>query len=126
MVSLIDLSPTILKILDIPTPSEWYGGNLLSEKEKPVICEDVRHGYKCYSVRTKDWVYAYNEDTNHKYLFKRMPENKKDLSDERFDVMEHMHGLLQIHKEKIEECWREYLKNDIDGIIQRDIGVLNI
>ena len=39
------------------------------EKEKPVISEDVRHGYKCYAVRTKDWVFAYNSDINQEYLF---------------------------------------------------------
>lgn len=120
VVSLVDLSPTILEIIGLEKPSEWYGDSLFSKREKPAISEDIRHGYKCYSVRTKDWVFAYNEETKQEYLFKRSPEDKKDLSSEMIEVVEQMHKHLEIHKSKIIECSREYLKKDINNIL---IGV---
>tara|TARA_B100000315_G_scaffold142296_1_gene131337 strand:- start:3284 stop:4642 length:1359 start_codon:yes stop_codon:yes gene_type:complete len=119
LVSLIDLPSTILEIIGIEKPVEWYGNSLFSDKEKPIICEDVRHGYKCYSVRTKDWVFAYNKDTEQEYLFKRSPEDKQDLSGKRTDVVKHMHELLEIHNEKIKGCWIEYIKRDVEKIIEK-------
>ena len=61
VVSLIDLSPTILDIAGIEKPTEWYGRSLFSNNPSPAISEDIRHGCICISVRTDKWIYAFNE-----------------------------------------------------------------
>jgi len=119
MVSLVDLPPTILEMIGIEKPTEWYGDSLFSEKEKPVVSEDVRHGYSCYSIRTNEWVFAYNEETKQEYLYKRSPEEKQDLSSEKPEVVKQMHELLENHKNKKKECWREYLKKDLKNVLKK-------
>ena len=119
MVSLVDLSPTILEMIGVEKPPEWYGGSLFLEKQKPVISEDVRHGYNCYCVRTNEWVFAYNEGTKQEYLFKRSPEEKRDVSSERPEVVKQMHEFLENHEIRKTECCREYLKKDIKIILKK-------
>ena len=118
VVSLVDLSPTILEILGIEKPVEWYGDNIFSEGEKPVIIEDVRNGNLCYCVRTNDWAFAYNDNTKQEYLFKTSPQDKKDLTSQNKELVKEMHNLIYIHKQKIEFSWREYLNKDIKNILQ--------
>lgn len=119
MVSLVDLSPTILEMIGVEKPAEWYGDSLFSDKQKPVISEDVRHGYTCYCVRTSEWVFAYNEDTKQEYLFKRSPEEKMDVSGERPEIVKQMYELLENHKNHKNECCREYLRKDIKLILNK-------
>ena len=118
VVSLVDLPPTILEILGIKKPTEWYGDNIFSEYEKPVIIEDIRYGDICYCVRTNDWAFAYNENTKQEYLFKTSPQDKKDVSSQNKELVKEMHKLINIHKKKIEISWREYLNKDINNILQ--------
>jgi len=118
VVSLVDLPPTILEILGIEKPIEWYGESIFSEEEKLVIIEDIRYGNNCYCVRTDDWAFAYNDKTKQEYLFKTSPQDKRDLSSQKKELVEQMHILINIHKKKIELSWREYLKKDINEIIQ--------
>ena len=89
-----------------------------TEEEKPVIIEDIRYGDICYCVRTNDWAFAYNENTKQEYLFKTSPQDKKDVSSQNKELVKEMHKLINIHKKKIEISWREYLKKDINNILQ--------
>ena len=118
VVSLVDLPPTILEILGIEKPIEWYGDNIFSEEEKPVIIEDIRYGNKCYCVRTNNWAFAYNNETKQEYLFKTSPQGKRNLSSQKKELVKQMHNLIYIHKKKIELSWREYLNKDINNILQ--------
>ena len=116
-VSLVDLSPTILELIGIKKPPEWYGESLFLKKEKPVVIEDVRHGSNCYSIRTNKWFFVYNEETKQQGLF----ENKNtlganDLSNERRDVIEEMHKYLQLHNSNKTKCWKQYHKKNIKNI----------
>ena len=117
VVSLVDLSPTILEILGLEKPNEWYGNSLFSEKVNPAISEDIRHGYNCYSVRTNEWIYVYNEDTKQDRLLKnKYPYEKTNLSQENPDVVAHMLKILDYHNSKKNECSKDYLKKDINSI----------
>jgi len=120
IVSLIDLAPTILECVGVEKPPEWYGDSFFSTGEKPAISETVNYEFGCYcsSIRTKDWVFVYNEETKQEYLFKRSPEEKQDLSRERPEIVKQMYKILEDHKEKKKGCWREYLKKDIKKIIK--------
>jgi len=117
VVSLVDLSPTVLDMLGIMKPSEWYGETLFSDLMRPVIIEDVRYGNRCYCVRIKDWAFAYNNETKHQYLFNTRPENKIDRSNDKKELVKHMHNIIDLHKKKINHSWSEYLRKDIKSIL---------
>jgi arylsulfatase A-like enzyme len=122
VVSLVDLAPTILEIIGLEKPPEWYGNSLFDDDdEKPAISEDIRHGCKCYSVRTNEWIYKYNEETKQECLLKNQyPYEKTDLSSDNPKVVIQMLNLLEIHNNKKNVCYKEYLKKDINDIL---IGV---
>ncbi len=118
VVSLVDLSPTILGIIGIEKPAEWYGNSLFYDNEKPAISEDIRHGCNCYSVRTNEWIYKYNEETKQERLLKnKYPYEKNDLSLDNPEVVIQMRDQLAIHNELKNECWKKYLKKDISNIL---------
>lgn len=121
VVSLVDLAPTILEIIGLEKPPEWYGSSLFNDDEKPAISEDIRHGCNCYSVRTNEWIYKYNEETKQECLLKNQyPYEKTDLSSDNPEVVIQMRNLLEIHNDKKNICYKEYLKKDINDIL---IGV---
>lgn len=119
LVSLIDLAPTILELVGIKKPSEWYGISMFSEEERPAISETIRFGSSCYSIKDKNWTFVYNEDTGQKHLYKRFPEDKKDLSKDNPVVVKKMYKLLEDHKKRKQECWKEYVRNDIRKAMEK-------
>jgi len=116
--SLVDLSPTILDLIGINKPPEWYGESLFPIKEKPVIIEDVRNGSNCYSIRTNKWFFVYNEETKQQRLFENNnPLSTLDLSSKRKDIIDQMHEYLQKHNSNKTKCWKKYHKKTIKNII---------
>ncbi|MDD5022714.1 MAG: sulfatase-like hydrolase/transferase [Candidatus ainarchaeum sp.] len=115
VVSLVDLSPTILDIIGMEKPSEWYGETLFSKTERPAISELRSNLGNFYTIRTQKWTLRYNEKENKKQLYTRGKEDK-DLSNEKPEVVKEMMKLFEEHKKKKERQWKEMLKKEINEI----------
>lgn len=119
LVSLIDLSPTILEFLDIKRPAEFEGQSLVATLKNDNVDRNIFAGaahksnkgnqFFGYStviaaVRNKEWKlikelirYDNNEDVNVSYeLFnvKNDPEELHNLAEEKFGNLEEMNNIL--------------------------------
>ncbi len=65
----IDVAPTILDLLDVPSPAVWQGRNLFREgEERPAYFFCVGN-YVALGLRDGDWKYQFYVDTGQEELF---------------------------------------------------------
>ncbi|MFA5049570.1 MAG: sulfatase-like hydrolase/transferase [Candidatus Micrarchaeia archaeon] len=116
-VSQIGIPPTILSLLEIETPNLWYGENLLNNSNKPVISEARSGTHEYYSVRTKDWVFLYDEINGQSCLY-HIGSEDNNLADTHLDIVAEMKTIIADHKNKKDKKWKTHLKNKIKNFLK--------
>ncbi|MCK4348894.1 MAG: sulfatase-like hydrolase/transferase, partial [Thermoplasmatales archaeon] len=134
-VSLIDIAPTVLHLLDIPASESFQGRSLIpiirgERKSSGVISESLQKGKRNISYRTKEWKYILNEVESRRELYNTIndPEEKENLYEKErkrakeFELKVTKHTAKQ--GEKIEGLTDE--KERIKGRIKRLRGISKI
>jgi arylsulfatase A-like enzyme len=120
LVSLLDLSPTLLDLLDLDPPAGWLGRSLVpvfSGEEEDQESRSVVSGYwldenengkeirrkPMVSCRTSEWKYIYDGKHKQQLLFHLPsdPSERRDLSRERPGVADSLRQIAQEHIEQI-------------------------
>ncbi|MFH1785863.1 MAG: sulfatase-like hydrolase/transferase [Candidatus Micrarchaeota archaeon] len=68
VVSLVDISPTILDIVGITKPAIWYGKTIITNMEEPAISEVRGLGCNVYAIREGSNTLIYNDGTKEEKL----------------------------------------------------------
>lgn len=118
IVSLVDLSPTILDILNIPKPKEWYGESIFKKSDDYAFAEVRGFDSIAYSVITQNKLFFYNPNIDQKILYIKDENKHYDLKkdDKHKKIMLDMLYLLEKHQKRVKECWKEYLRKDIKKV----------
>ena len=81
--SLVDVTPTILDLLDIEYPNDFDGVSLFKKRKDPVISEGVSSGYEKKALINGNMKLLYAPDDGVKWLFdhREDPRDKQPLED---------------------------------------------
>ena len=116
-VSLIDIAPTVLHLLDIPASESFQGRSLIPliecerrEKRLPgVISETLRKGKRFVSYRTEEWKYIFNEADAERELYnlREDPGEKRNLRGEEEERVKEFELKITEHRTKQERVIKE-------------------
>ena len=108
-VGLIDLMPTVLRLMSLDIPPYYQGYSLLKSGKLMALFFTDYSGEKV-GLRDIDWKFIYEVDTKRQYLFelKNDPNEKMNLSDENPD-------LVQKYKKHLID-WIRYQKNYVNAL----------
>lgn len=104
VVSLLDLAPTILDLLDIKIPKCFQGESLISAIRKEmdregVITESFIRGKRNVSYRTNEWKLIVDNFRKRKELYnlKKDPEERNNLFNEEKEIAENFDKIIKNH-----------------------------
>lgn len=129
-VSHIDISPTILDLLDVPEIESFQGKSLIplikeERKSSGVISETLGRGKRNISYRTTEWKYILNEaDAQYElYNLRDDPKEKKNLYEKEKEKVREFELKIREHISKQERI-KTGLKEEEGEIIKKRIRAL--
>ena len=129
LVSLLDLSPTILDILDIEKPKKWLGKSLL-----PLIKGDERRtnnavisevscskGKRKISYRMKKWKLIWDEERDFYELYDLEKDNKeiKNIAEEKPDIVKYLSSKIKEHVSMENKTRKQAEERRITGMVEK-------
>ena len=122
LISQLDIPASILDLVDIKLPSNWYGISALSlikdsdafVRKEVITQRGIEHSF-ALSWRTTEWKFVFNAFSGIKKLFK-MPDDKysqDDLIEKYPDVADQLYNQVLEHLNKHQQA---YSKQRLEGI----------
>lgn len=104
---LIDIPPTIMHVLSLPSPETWQGRSLFSEEKKNRVFFISPYSDFLFGTRSEEWKYIYNASTNRDELYnlKADPKELKNVAKFHREIVKQEYEILaawvQYHNRKI-------------------------
>ena len=110
LIGLIDMSPTILKVLDLPPHKDFLGSPLLEGASHSYIISECGHRtgdpyridpkYYQFAIRTRRWKLIYKPASGEVELFdtKHDPQEIENVADEHRDLVKELIRILSRHR----------------------------
>lgn len=129
LVSLLDLSPTILDILDIEKPKKWLGESLLplikgdKRRANNAVTSEVScsNGKRKISYRMKKWKLIWDEERDFYELYDLEKDSKelKNIAEEKPDIVKHLSSKIKEHVSMENKTRKQAEEKRITGMVEK-------
>ena len=129
LVSLLDLSPTILDILDIEKPKKWLGESLLplikgdKRRANNAVTSEVScpNGKRRISYRMKKWKLIWDEERDFYELYDLEKDSKelKNIAEEKPDIVKYLSSKIKEHVSMENKTRRQVEEKKITGMVEK-------